>query len=117
MRLSLEETLELMRLAQERMQWIDKVEVFSGNEEFMTKAQLLSVQLENIFKRMGALWVRKSGILDQIEDHVAQGGGFDLRLLLNDQIGVLMEERQEVLDNVKGLLDQCEQMQNLIVNL
>ena len=80
---------------------------------------------------MNASWVQKSRILGQIEDHVAEGGGFDPCLLLNDQIDVLMEEKtghaaalenlmsecQKVSDNVKGLFELRTQLVVAGINL
>ena len=62
--------------------------VYSGKEEFLTKTGVENMQPIKNSKKMDTLWVQKSRILDQIEDHVAEGGVFDLRLPLNDQVGV-----------------------------
>ena len=93
------ETVEMVRLAsQERVQWIDEQmeEMFSSKEEFLTKMEELRTQLDERPKKIDALWVHKSRILGQIEDHVAEGGGSDPCLILHRQIGVLMEEKGHV---------------------
>ena len=70
------------------------VEVFSGKEEFLTKMDELRTQLDQRSKKIDALWVLKSRILDQIEDRFAEAGGIDPCLLLSDQIRFLMEEKR-----------------------
>ena len=86
-----------MRLVpEERVQWIDEQieDMFSSKEEFLTKMDELRTQLDERSKKDDAFWVQKSRILGQIEDHVAEGGGFDPCLLKKDQVGVLMEEEK-----------------------
>ena len=63
--------------------------MFSDKEEFLTQTHELKIQLEESFKKIDAPRVQKSRILDQVEDHAVEGGGFDSCLTLNDQIGVL----------------------------
>ena len=60
------------------------------------------------FKKIDALRVQKSGISGQIGDRVAESGGFDPCLLLNDEIGCaaalrthMRSEPLKVLDHVK----------------
>ena len=76
----LEESVQLVRLVpQERVQWIDKqlVEVCSlPRKSSRTQTHELKMQLDESFKKIDALWVQKSRILDQIEDHVEGGRRF-----------------------------------------
>ena len=85
-----------------------------------SKIDELRTQVDEMSKKMNALRVQKSRNSDQVGDRVAESGGFDPCLLLNTQIGVLMDEkkgktaaldrlmseRQNVLDYVKGLQEQ-----------
>ena len=65
-------------------------DMFSSKEGILTKMFELRTHLDEMSQKINALKVHKPRILDQIEDHVAEGGGFDPCLLLNYQIGVRM---------------------------
>ena len=67
--------------------------MYSRKEEFLTKKHELGMQFDECAKKIGALLEQKSGILGQVGDRVAESGGFDPCLLLNEQMGVLMEEK------------------------
>ena len=45
--------------------------VFSGTEEFLSKIDELRTQVDEMSKKIGALWDQKSRILDQVGDRVA----------------------------------------------
>ena len=69
---------------------------YSGKEEFLPKKHELRMQQDECFKKIDALWEQKiRGVLDKGGDRVAESGGFDSSLLLNEQMGVLMEEKKD----------------------
>ena len=92
-----EETVEMVRLVpQERLQLMYEqvVELFSGEKEFLTKMDELRTQLDEMSETNDALRVQISRIWDQVGDRVAESGRFDPCLLLNKQLGVLIEEKK-----------------------
>ena len=64
-------------------------DMFTGKEEFLTKTHELRMQLDERSKKIHAWRDQKSGILGQVGDRVAESGGFDPCLFLNEQVGVL----------------------------
>ena len=94
--------------------------MFSRKEGGLRKIHELRTQQDECSKKIDALRVQKSRIVGQIGERVAESGGFDLCLFLNDQIGVLVEEkngdagalehmRSEILGYVKRLLDERDE--------
>ena len=65
-------------------------DMFSGQEEFLTKIHELRMQLDAHFKTLDVLRVRKTKtrVLDQVENLVAESGRFDPCLFLKEQIVV-----------------------------
>ena len=99
--------------------------------DMFSKMKEWRMQLGDISKKIDALQVQESRIFGQVGDRVAESGGFAPRLFLNGRLGVLMEEKQgyaaaidhlvserhNILDYVKGLQEQREQLnQSLIQN-
>ena len=104
------------------------VEVFSSKEKFLTEMDELRTQLDERSKKIDALWVQNSRILDQIE-----GGGFDPCLPLNDKVRVvraaavlerwgrrLEEKRRREEDYVEHLVmcekqaEECQELRKVI---
>ena len=54
----------------------------------------LRIQFDACSKKIDAVWGQISGILGQVADRVAVSGGFGPCLLLNEQMGALMEEKK-----------------------
>ena len=68
--------------------------MFSGKEKCLTEIHELGMQPDGCCKEIHALQEQKSGIWGQVGGRVAESGGFDPCLLVNDEIGVLMEEKK-----------------------
>ena len=90
------------------------VEVFSGEEELLTQTHEFKMQLDESSKKIDALRDYESMILGQTGDRVAESGGFDPCPFCAAALEHLRSERQNVLDHVKGLLAQREQLQLLM---
>ena len=103
-----EETVEMVRLTpQERVQ---VVEVFSGKEELLIQTHELKMQLAEMSKIIVALWVQKSRTLGQVGDRVAESGGFDPCLPLNDPIHVLKKEMKGYAAALERLMSESQKV-------
>ena len=86
--------------------------VYCGNEEFLTKTFQVIMRLDECNKKIGALREQNSRILGQVRDQKLTAeynkeeemGGFDPGLLLNNEMGVLMEETRSVMTLLSGTL-------------